>query len=117
MENYRATSQQWDELEKCSHAWPGAWGPCILELRARVEQLEAAQQDKLDRLIAQDRDDAPVAAGSLVERVAKKMKWCELPMVDACAAILEVAAWFGDRATPGTPQWIAAAELTDEVER
>lgn len=34
----------------------------------------------------------------------------------ARAAIREVAAWFGDRATPGTPQWIAAAELTNEVE-
>ena len=34
---------------------------CILELRARIEALEAAQQpyqgDKMDRLIAIDRDD------------------------------------------------------------
>jgi hypothetical protein len=43
---------------------------CFLELRDRIEMLEAAQQpprDKLDRLIALDRDDP---AGSLVERVA-----------------------------------------------
>jgi hypothetical protein len=58
---------------------------------------------------------------SLVERVAGAIADSEDPHElwydDARAAIREVAAWFGDRATPGTPQWVAAAELTDEVER
>jgi hypothetical protein len=36
----------------------------------RIMALEAAQQDKLDRLIAQDRDDAPAPTDSLVEQVA-----------------------------------------------
>jgi hypothetical protein len=44
MTEYKATPEQWDALEKCSHAWPGAWGPCILELRARVEALEAKSE-------------------------------------------------------------------------
>ena len=83
---HKATPVQWktvegyaaENFEACS---------CILELRARVEALEAAQQppqDKLDRLIALD------AADSLVDRVAavagKDRK-------DARAAIREVAAW------------------------
>ncbi|NBT75492.1 MAG: hypothetical protein EBT15_05900 [Betaproteobacteria bacterium] len=101
MADYKATPEQW--VFHCD-----AQSACILELRARVEQLEAkyetqrlatlewgqqvdkhdrwidehlkrimaleaAQQDKLDRLIAQDRDDAPDSAGLLVERAADKI--------------------------------------------
>ncbi len=41
MKDYQATPEQWHELERCSHgSQPSA--PCILELRARVETLEAA---------------------------------------------------------------------------
>jgi hypothetical protein len=41
MTDYRATPEQWHELERCSHG-SQPWAPCILELRARVEALEAA---------------------------------------------------------------------------
>jgi len=78
MADYKATPEQWDALEKCSHAWPGSWGPCILELRARVEALEAAQpkqiiQEELAKLLAQPAPVVPLttaSACSLVERVA-----------------------------------------------
>lgn len=97
---------------------------CFKALVRRVEALESAQNYR-----QQDEDNeraheaAPVR--SLVERVALATSRCEnfsdgmdemanwAP--EARAAIREVAAWFGERATPGTPQWIAAAELTDEV--
>ena len=41
MTDYKATPEQWYELERCSHG-SQPWAPCILELRARVETLEAA---------------------------------------------------------------------------
>jgi len=41
MTHYEATPEQWHELEKCSHD-NQPWAPCILELRARVKQLEDA---------------------------------------------------------------------------
>jgi hypothetical protein len=81
---HRATPEQWARLDKWSTEdislrTVGAFS-CLLELRDRVEALEAAQQphqDKLDRLIALDADDGdPIVmpsspAGSLVERVAE----------------------------------------------
>jgi hypothetical protein len=63
---HRATPEQWDFIERSAD---GRYPSCILELRARIEALEAAQphQDKMDRLIAIDRDDP---ANSPVERIA-----------------------------------------------
>jgi len=118
-----ATAKQWAETEgKLPNNIPALrWSMscCILELRARVEALEADGP-----AVSCDREPASVAAqptpaGSLVERVAIAITPTSqtLNREWARAAIREVAAWFGDRATPGTPQWIAAAELTDEAER
>lgn len=80
----------------------------------QLEALEAAQQDKLDRLIVQDRDEAleadgpavscgrepasvaaqPTPAGSLVERVHSCIVGePECGHMQARAAIREVAAW------------------------
>jgi hypothetical protein len=59
---HRATPEQWADTE--DYAAINSYS-CILELRARIEALEAAQQppqDKLDRLIALDRDDSTEAA-------------------------------------------------------
>jgi hypothetical protein len=94
---HKATPEQWAFVEACAPE-DFAGFACILELRARIEALEAAQQppqDKLDRLIALDRDDP---AGSLVERVADAIAAQATPagIVNdrpARAAILEVAAW------------------------
>jgi hypothetical protein len=51
---------------------------CFLELRDRIVVLEAAQQppqDKLDRLIALDRDDP---TNSLVDRIATDAELCRV---------------------------------------
>jgi len=61
---HRATPEQWEFIELYADSIDPA--ACILELRDRIEALEAAQppQDKMDRLIAIDRDDpgnSPVA--------------------------------------------------------
>ena len=54
---HRATPEHWEYMER--YAEPSYPYSCILELRARIEALEAAQQpqDKLDRLIALDADN------------------------------------------------------------
>ena len=111
MENYKATSEQWAEVESYGNPLdpsPIAGCSCLLELRARVKQLEAdakadqretfpaldralRNSDKLDRLIAQDRDDAPAPTDSLVERVRKALSYPPEPY--ARAAIREVTAW------------------------
>lgn len=65
---HRATPEQWESIER--YADTSDPYSCFLELRARIEALEAAQQpqqDKMDRLIAIDRDDP---ANSPVERIA-----------------------------------------------
>lgn len=95
MTEYRATPEQWED----AGAFASDTRACILELRARVEALEAAQQphqDKLDRLIELDRAD------SLVERVAVAIhpSICAdtyLYRHEARAAIREVAAWIGEQ--------------------
>jgi hypothetical protein len=67
---HRATPEQWERITDPGGA--PSWA-CILELRARIEALEAAQQDKLDRLIALDREDpTPDAA------MPKLRAWCPL---------------------------------------
>ena len=92
---------------------------CLLELRARVEALEAAQQDKLDRLIALDRDDqTPGAAmaelraasaearpAGLVERVRQIIGLDPVGDGKARAAIREVAAWLREGGDYSADAW------------
>jgi hypothetical protein len=76
-EQHQAAPELWAAAEK--------WGAntmdmanCILELRDRIEALEAAQQpqqDKLDRLIALDRDDS---TSSLVDWIATDAELCRV---------------------------------------
>jgi hypothetical protein len=101
---HRATPEQWESIER----YAGSSDPysCILELRARIEALEAAQQphqDKLDRLMALNADDGdPIVMPSfpadlLIDRVAQAIyaapNNAEGWRSEARAAILEVAAW------------------------
>jgi hypothetical protein len=77
-DQHRATPEQWAYMHERTEAGLEMTS-CILELRARIEALEAAPQDKLDRLIAEDRATAMAElraasaearpAGGLVERV------------------------------------------------
>jgi hypothetical protein len=44
---HRATTEQWAKCEQDARLWSGAFN-CILELRARIEALEAAQLEQSD---------------------------------------------------------------------
>ena len=114
MTDYKATPEQWHELERCSHG-SQPWAPCLLELRARVELLEAiSKPTPSDRQIR----------SSLVERVAIAISRCEDSAAwddeavnwapEARAAILEVAAWL--REHYGGPTASSTA-LEQEAER
>jgi hypothetical protein len=82
MNDYRATSEQWTDCEQ----WAingGAWDACIIELRARVEALEAAIIGK----------EVP-----LVERVHSCIVGePECGHMQARAVIREVAAWLREQ--------------------
>jgi hypothetical protein len=121
---HKATPEQWSYAETCAPEDFAGYA-CILELRARVEALEVGQQpprDKLDRLIALDRDDP---AGSLVKRVADAIaaQATSAGIVNdrpARAAILEVAAalidWWDSDEVARTG-WEAAKWLEQEANR
>lgn len=121
---HRATPEQWESIEL--YAGGSDAYSCFIELRARIEALEAAQQphqDKMDRLIAIDRDDSTEDAAqqpnssvsltsspadSLIDRVAKAIY--DAPSgahagwrSEARAAILEVAAWLREK---GYGSWV-----------
>lgn len=101
----KADASDWAWLEGNStvNRCDAAWSRGLIELRARVEALEAQQQpqDKLDRLIAQDRAASEARPGGLVERVAEAMEpgtydWCDYED-EARAAIRAAAAWLRKR--------------------
>ena len=118
---HRATPDEWAQQEDWANRSVFSGSSCIVELRDRIEALEAGQQppqDKLDRLIALDRDDP---AGSLVERVADALYDVALDSkVEARVAILEVAAalidWWGSHEVARTA-WEAAKWLEQEASR
>ena len=132
-DQHRATPEQWELLQRQGQTLGSAESIAILELRARIEALEAAQQDKLDRLIALDQEAAmdelraasaeARPAGGLVERVAYAMgpqsqaalDAGELPHGTARAAIREVVAWLRDGGDYSANAW--ANLLEDEADR
>ena len=112
MTDYKATPEDW-ELQS-QWASDCADARCLLELRARVEALEAnSKPTPNDRQIR----------SSLVERVAETLHAVtgaepgeppELWKPEARAAIREVAAWLGEQGTPATDWGI---RLQQEAER
>ena len=134
MTDFKATPEQWDD----AGAFASDTRACLLELRARVEALEAGAtcphvvssdegtsycalaeqtQDKLDRLIERDRA-APAQADSLVEGVQRAIHDVEFPHGDdeARAAIREMAAWLHEQ--PGDVRLFnAGLALDKEAER
>jgi hypothetical protein len=96
---HKATPEQWADQKRWAH--DDADSSCILELRARIEALEAAQQPPLFTAEEVARIVAPITRDrALVERVADaigaaddegltNMTWSN----HSRAAILEVAAW------------------------
>jgi hypothetical protein len=87
-DTYKATPEQWQHITDFR----------LLELQARIEQLEAQASS---REVA---DPAPVAGG-LVEQVSDAItsetgsRWAS---TEARAAILEVATWLREQGTPAS---------------
>jgi predicted transcriptional regulator len=131
--DYRATPEQWAQCEEwLENPVIGASDACILELRARVEALEAAAHKHIvetsanilalaSRVEALEANSKPTPnpsqiRSSLVERVADaiakadddgltNMTWS----YHARAAIREVAAWL-DENTGGDAAWMLTQE-------
>ena len=91
MTNHKATTRQWSGIEQFARY--GAYDSCIIELRDRVEALEAAAKP-VDELQAASAEARP---GGLVEGVAKALHNAPHPLGDwepeARAAILAIADW------------------------
>lgn len=96
---HRATPKDWKYMHERTEAGLETTS-CILELRARVEALEAAANDRQQDEAA-ERDAAPTSTDSLVDRVINAIdyehgispSWKE----EARAAIREVAAWLREQ--------------------
>jgi len=91
MTDYKATSDQWNQVQKCADVVGSSDCSAILELRARVEVLEAARQK------VRSGPESP-----LVERVADAIaaQATSAGIVNdrpARAAIREVAAWLKEQ--------------------
>lgn len=102
-EPHRATDEQWGAMYEGAF-YCDAESACILELRARVEALEAANYPAKP-------DSSPAPAGSLVEQVAQAMhpdsfSPAESWGTEARAAIREVAAWLDTKGQHGCSLWL-----------
>jgi len=103
---YKATPKQWESIER--YADDNVYDACFLELRARIEALEAAQQK------IRSAPESP-----LVERVADAIaaQATSAGIVNdrpARAAILEVGAWLREQ---HGGDLVASTALTREANR
>jgi hypothetical protein len=92
---HKATRRQWSGIERFSQY--GAYDSCIIELRDRVEALEAAQRVESNYPEKPDSSNAPESSDLLVERVADAIYRNGTGdgfREEARAAILAVADWF-----------------------
>jgi len=118
MTDYKATSDQWNQVQKCADVVGSSDCSAILELRARVEVLEANSKST---------PNPSQIRSSLVERVegalmesVKEQGSISIILAMARAAIREVAAWLIDRRRDD--DWFAPFEeladlLLEEAER
>jgi hypothetical protein len=121
---HKATPDDWAQQEDWANRSVFSDSSCILELRDRIEALEAAQQppqDKLDRLIALDRDDP---AGSLVDRIATGAELCrvyndapEHGFGPALRAVYDLGREHGAAPTQPGPESSPAGSLVDRVQQ
>ena len=99
---HRLTPEQWESIER--YADDNAYDACFLELRARIEALEAAQQlhtftaDEVAPIVVGAASAAAQLADSLMDRVARAIydapnKHDGCWRSEARAALREVAAW------------------------
>ena len=95
-EDYKATPEQWLLLERSGGVGLlAAESACLLELRARVQALEEAQQPTVKESLTVP----PAPAGSLVERVATFITPTSQPLNREWArdGICQVAGWLRER--------------------
>ncbi len=123
MSDYRATPEQWAQTEgKSSNNITGLrWSMacCILELRTRIELLEATQHAHIEVVqptIEDSLADSSALSESLVKRVlsaiAENSAW-PVGSRQARAAIREVAMWLEEEFGPQI-DWITT-ELREEA--
>ena len=118
MTDYKATPEQWQQQEQYVEQVQDCDSCCILELRARVEALEAKFPDgeiisHYNALAAQHAEKAVFHQDpSLAERVAmaitrdgEQARWDE-----ARAAMLEIAKWLESRAGGTRACWLLERE-------
>jgi hypothetical protein len=110
--DYRATEEQWECIEGAAQRYSIA--SCVLELRARIEALEAAQQQPAPATEESPATAPTAPAGELVERVAKALHDATHPAgnwrPEARAAIREVASWLRSDG----PGWPSIASLLEK---
>jgi len=112
MTNYRATPENWEAMERWAKSNDNACS-CILELRARVEALEAnAKPTPNDRQIRSSLVELVAATLAAMTHSDPGDTW----ELEARAAIREVAAWFELGAEQGSVLWEAAETLKEELE-
>jgi len=117
--DYRATEDQWEWIEDAAQGYSIA--SCILELRARIEALDAAQQPADHIPDARKMVAPPAPAGGLVERVSHLLakRFSESRPCPACTPLARdvlraVASWLRSDG-PGWP--FAASLLEKEANR
>ena len=116
-----ATPEQWSQIEGYAAIdLNDDYASCLLDIRARVEALEEAENDRrFEQAKAIIDKPAPAPASSLVELVANALAESDHPHQlwhdDARAAIREVAAWLRDRG--GYPWAWVAQTLEQEANR
>ena len=116
---HRATAEEWSQIEKYAATdLNDDYAICLLNIRARVEALEEAENDRrFEQAKAIINKPAPAPASSLVERVAISMAkpgrrtWDEM----ASDVLREAAAWLRDRG--GYPWAWVAQVLEQEADR
>ena len=114
---HRATPPQWaDQKRRVNPLIDDAKSSCILELRARVEALEAAA---LGRHGESAEPAEPDPAASLVERVQDAIDKArpDYNTAMARAAIREVAEWLRENPGPNSAWSAVARDLRDEANR
>jgi len=119
--DYKATPELWERAEQFGRN-PVDMVNLFLELRARVEALEEAENDRrFEQAKAIIDKPAPAPAGLLVERVgAAILKQFESNAgneAEARAAIREVAAWLRAREVHVRGSVVIAGDLEQEADR
>jgi len=113
MTNHKATTRQWSGIERFVRY--GAYDSCLIELRDRVEALEAAQRVESNYPEKPHSSNAPESSDLLVEGVANALHYAPHPpgnwKPEARAAILAVADWLDQQELH-----IAATRLRQEAQ-